>query len=66
MDKVDPTQRLTHVAVAAKISDADYLGWRTEREKDANPNSITPRAALRLDAARIVEDLIVSLRRQWR
>jgi hypothetical protein len=82
LDHVDPTQRLTHVAVALSLSNADYMAWRTRRESEANPNQISvsmmangecksvqitrTRAALRLDTAHIVEDLIVPLRRQWR
>ena len=80
----DPTQRLAHLAIAANIADAHYMAWRTQREHDASPNSMSmgkgfssggerspvflsrPRAALRLDVGRIVEDLLVPLRRQWR
>jgi hypothetical protein len=81
LDLIDPTQRLTHVAIAAGLTGADHMAWRTQRESVANPNSMsvgmrsneqTPvqisqtRAALRLNAAQIVEDLVVPLRRQWR
>jgi hypothetical protein len=81
LDYVDPTQRLTHVAIAASITGGDYMAWRTQRESDASPNRIglgtgnnahTPvyvsqaRPALRLNAAHIVEDLLVPLRRQRR
>jgi hypothetical protein len=82
LDKIDATQRLSHVAVAVSLSDADHMGWRSQRESDAQPNRISlgasggdrrlpvhvsrTRAALRLDLARLVEDLIVPLRRQWR
>jgi hypothetical protein len=81
LDHIDPTQRLTHVAIAAVITGADHLPWRTQRESDASPNSYSlgdrsadrapvqigqSRAALRVNAANIVEDLVVSLRRQWR
>ncbi len=82
LDHIDPTQRLTHVAVATSISDAGWMGWRTQRESDASHNGISlsasgndkrspvhvgrTRPALRLDTARIVEDLLVPLRRQWR
>ena len=82
LDRIDPTQRLTHVAVAASISNAEHMGWRTQRESEANPNQMSismmsnaarapvhvtrARAALRLDTAHMVEDLIVPLRRQWR
>jgi Domain of unknown function (DUF4062) len=80
LDHIDPTQRITHIAAATSLSDADYMGWRTQRESEASPHSISigghgphspvhvsrPRAALRLDAQRTMEDLIVPLRRQWR
>jgi hypothetical protein len=36
---IDPTQRLTHVALAATLSESDTAVWRTQREQDANPNS---------------------------
>ena len=79
-DFIDPTQRLTHIAVAVTLLGADHMAWRTLRESEANPNSISmgssgqyspvslhrPRAALRLDATHIVEDLVVPLRRQSR
>jgi hypothetical protein len=43
-EKVDPTQRLTHFAIAARISGADYLGWRTLAEDRASPTSGTMRS----------------------
>ena len=77
---MDPTQRLTHVAVAASIEASEHLGWRTQKEQDASPHSgqmrmggaaglaptcvDRPRAALRFDATRLAEDLMVPLRRQ--
>lgn len=81
LDHVDVTQRVTHVAMAAKIEASDHMGWRTQAEQDASPNSGTmrlgeapsqpvtsdrPRAALKFDAARLAEDLMVPLRRQWK
>ena len=82
LERIDATQRLTHVAVAARIDGNDYLTWRTQREHDASPDSgsmgmsgsqdRTPvhvsrtRAALRLDRTHLVEDLLVPLRRQWK
>jgi len=81
LDHVDATQRITHVAMAAKIEAPDHLGWRTQAEQDASPNSGTmhmgsapdraavldrPRAALKFDATRLAEDLMVPLRRQRR
>ena len=81
LDHVDPTQRLTHVALTARIDASDYLGWLTQAEQDASPNSGSmsmgrapqnpahlhrPRAALKFDAQRIAEDVMVPLRRQWK
>src|ERR1019366_5562322 len=81
LDLIDPTQRLTHVAIAAGLTGADHMAWRTQRESHGNPNSMSlgmktngqasvqiskTRAALRLNSADIVEDLVVPLRRQWR
>lgn len=81
-EHIDPTQRLTHVAIAARIDGGDHMGWRTQAEQSASPNSGSismgfgversivdlsqPRAALRLNTGSIVEDLIVPLRRQWK
>jgi hypothetical protein len=80
LDHVDPTQRLTHLAVAAAIDASDYMGWRTQAEQDASPNSGTirmgngeylapvnlqvPRPKLRLAVHELAEDLMVKLRRQ--
>ncbi|MES3021071.1 MAG: DUF4062 domain-containing protein [Pseudomonadota bacterium] len=82
LDEIDPTQRITHVAIAASIEASDYMGWRTQAEQDASPNSGSmrmgnaqqppisstdfPRAALRFDAAKLAEDLMVRLRRQMK
>jgi hypothetical protein len=80
-DLIDPTQRLTHVAIAANLTSADHMAWRTQRESDENPTRMSlgrgnrqhapvqssqTRAALRVNAGHIVEDLVVPLRRQWR
>ena len=35
LDRIDPTQRLTHVAIAARIDASDHMAWRTQREQDA-------------------------------
>jgi hypothetical protein len=80
LERIDPTQKLTHVSLAARIEASEHLGWRTQAEDDASPNSGTmgfgggeqkppvmvdrPRAALRFDATRLAEDLMVPLRRQ--
>ena len=81
LEHIDPTQKLTHVAVAARITAGDYLTWRTQAEHSASSSSVPmnmngrekpavhvsmPRAALRLDRRRIVEDLLVPIRRHWR
>lgn len=81
LDHVDATQRIAHVAMAAKIEAADHMGWRTQAEQDASPNSgfarmgeapsgtaalDRPRAALKFDGPRLAEDLMVPLRRQWK
>jgi hypothetical protein len=40
LDRIDPTQRITHVALAATLSGrGDHAVWRTQREQDASPNS---------------------------
>jgi Domain of unknown function (DUF4062) len=41
LDHVDPTQRLTHLAVATRIDAAEHMAWRTQKEQDASPNSGT-------------------------
>ncbi|MES1930491.1 hypothetical protein SADO_14614 [Salinisphaera dokdonensis CL-ES53] len=82
LDHADPTQRLSHVAVATFIEGSHGIAWRTREEHSARPNSIThgfgghsrreavsvdrSRPALRLQAGRIVEDLLVLNRRQWK
>ncbi len=82
LDRIDSTQRLTHVALAVSIEASDHMGWRTQAEQDASPNSGTmrmgsgqnpptsstdrPRAALRFQAAELAEDLMVPLRRQMK
>lgn len=82
LDKIDPTQRVTHVALAASIEAGNLMGWRTQAEQDASPSTGTmrmgggqqhptsstdrPRAALRFQAAELAEDLMVPLRRQMK
>jgi hypothetical protein len=39
LDRIDPTHRLTHVALAAALSGRDSAVWRTQREQDARPDS---------------------------
>lgn len=82
LDHVDTTQRLTHVAIAVSVTGAENRAWRTRTEHAANPNSIEipwrqsdlsnhvvldrKRGALNFDRTRLIEDLIVPLRRRWR
>jgi hypothetical protein len=83
--KVDETERLSRIVVAAGISSNGFMGWRTRREDEASPNSMTmssmfrengrepvhfqppdrARASLSFDRARMVEDLVALIRRQW-
>lgn len=81
-DRIDSTQRVTHLALAALIEASDHMGWRTQAEQDASPNSGTmrmgngqqpatsstdrPRAALRFQATELAEDLMVPLRRHMK
>lgn len=80
LDRIDATQRITEVAVAANIEAQDYAGWKTQAEIDAARGSSQmsmdrgseskpvhtnrKRPALRIDAKAIAEDLMVLLRRQ--
>ena len=41
LQHIDPTQRLTHLCIAVRISASDHMPWRTQREQDASPNSGT-------------------------
>jgi hypothetical protein len=41
LEHIDPTQRLTHLSIAARISASDHMSWRTQREQDASPSSGT-------------------------
>jgi len=82
LDRIDPTQRLSHVAIAARIAASEYAGWRTRQQQEAYPRRANmgrggnadvdtvrvskPRAALRLEAGPLSEDLLVLLRRQWK
>ena len=80
LDRVDPTRRLSRVALASRLDGVGYLPWRTRQEAAASPNSATmnlsgldsadsppvvlPRAALVFDAANQADDITVRLRRQ--
>jgi hypothetical protein len=39
LDKIDPTQRLTHIAIATSFSEGENILIRTQAEDDASPNS---------------------------
>ncbi len=41
LDQIDPTQRLTHIALAVSITDAISIVIRTQAEHDASPNSFS-------------------------
>lgn len=41
VDAIDPTQRLTHVVVAATLDAGDTLVWRTAREHQASPGRMS-------------------------
>lgn len=41
LDRVDRTQRLTHVALATKLSGGETVVWRTRLEQAASPDSYT-------------------------
>ena len=82
LETIDSTQRLSHVALAVRLKGGDHHGWRTRAEHQASPNSMEmpmfgssdrepivadfARPAIRLNQTRIVEDVVVRLRRQWR
>ena len=81
IERIDATQRITHLAIAARISGAEYRAWRTHAQNTASPGSVpigiggdrerapvhlvVRRASLRLDRTRLIEDLLVPLRRQF-
>jgi hypothetical protein len=41
LDHIDDGQRLTRLAVVASLGGEGAMGWRTRREDDASPNSMT-------------------------
>ena len=43
LDKIDPSSRLTHIAIAAQVVGGEYLGWRSRAEDAANPRTATMR-----------------------
>lgn len=81
LDRVDRTQRLTHVVLATRLSGVEHRGWRTRAQHASNSNSVQMghggmrerppiilairRAALGLDRTALIEDILVPLRRQF-
>jgi hypothetical protein len=45
LNEIDPTQRLTHSALAVAIDDATVHTWRTRRQHDASPDRMTMRVS---------------------
>ena len=41
LDRIDPTQRVSHVAVAVALRGGGYLPWRTHEEQQRSPNAAT-------------------------
>jgi hypothetical protein len=41
IEHIDPTQRITDVAIAVRISGAEYQAWRTQAQHAASPGSVT-------------------------
>jgi hypothetical protein len=41
LDTLDPTHKLSHVAIAVSVVESSYAGWRTRVEHQKSPNSIT-------------------------
>lgn len=83
LERIDQTQKLTHLAIACRLLGAEHRSWVSQAEANriaasgsmsmgiggAKPEPVSVvvrRAALNLDAARVVEDLLVPLRRHWR
>jgi hypothetical protein len=80
LERIDPTHRLTRVALACRLDGIGYLPWRTRAEVAASPNSasmslsgretadsppvVLHRSALLMDGARQADDITVQLRRQ--
>jgi hypothetical protein len=80
IERIDPTQRLTHLGVAAHISGAQYRAWQTRARQAASSGCmqmgmgqeerspitmVVRRAGLRLDQTPLIEDILVPLRRQF-
>lgn len=41
LERIDVTQRLTHVVPAVTLADADHVVWRTQAEQDRSPDSFS-------------------------
>lgn len=81
IDRIDRTQRLSHLVMAARLSGVEHRGWRTRAQHVSNSNSVQMghggmrerlpiivairRAALGLDRTALIEDILVPLRRQF-
>ena len=81
LTRIDHTERLTHLAVAVRIADAEHRAWRTRAQHATSPSTMqigqfrneepppvlasVRRAALRLGTAELIEDLLVPLRRRF-
>lgn len=82
LERIDPTHRLSRVAVVCRLDGIGYLPWRTRAEVAASPNRanmnlfgresadsppvVLSRASLVMDGARQAEDITVYLRREAR
>ena len=82
LEQVDPTHRLSRVALTCRLDGVGYMAWRTRTEVAASPDRASmnlsgresadsppvalARAALLLDDAKQAEDITVRLRRQAR
>jgi hypothetical protein len=82
LERIDPTHRLSRVALGCRLDGVGYMTWRTRAEVAASPGRadmnlsgretaesppvVLPRAALLQDAARQAEDITTRLRRQAR
>lgn len=47
LDRIDPTEAITHVALAASIESSDYMAWRSLAERDASHRTGVMRMATR-------------------
>jgi hypothetical protein len=81
LDRIDRTQRLTHLVVAVRLSGVEHRGWRTRAQHASNSSSVQighggmqerppiilaiRRAAIGLDRTALIEDMLVPLRRQF-